>query len=444
MLAKVVVLPLLLLGLASSAHAQAEEESTTPAPVVSAPAPTRPAPVVSAPVPTRPAPVVSAPVPTGAAPGAPAREAPEPFPVLVPTGRDPIGIAPGSAEEVREPSATAVPSAGKQKKKSPKIAWSGRVFVGNALTRREVGGSTFWRNEMGVGAARIGLRYEHPKGLRAVIKLEVGRRDAELRDGYIRLNLPANFRVQAGRFKKQISRIALDSKWDLPSVERGLLDSVTVEGQRLPFAGGRGEGVMLNYRAPTSSKMGASVSVMQNDLGIGDVTLDASEDLAQDFFFRAYAEPVDGLHLASTFAVLGYLSEGTRESFRHAPVGSLEMHYKGKWFRAWAEGFAGKSPFARVDGSTEGNFWAARTLIAPRLRPGVPRRLEPFLGASVFDPRTTDTENANYELQGGVNLAFAKEWRLQFELSQVYAEGLSSSAIESTAFYIQLGARFKD
>jgi hypothetical protein len=183
---------------------------------------------------------------------------------------------------------------------------------------------------------------------------------------------------------------------------------------------------------------------MQNKLGVGDVSLDAKEDFAQDLFARVYAEPVKGLHLASTFAVLGYLAKGTRDSFRHAPVGTLEVNYEGRWIRAWAEAMAGKSPFARVDGSTKGNFWAARSLVAPRLRAGIPRRVEPFLGASALDPRTTASNDANYELMGGINLAFAKDLRLQIEVAQVFAEGLSSSATESTAFRIQLGARLKD
>ena len=53
-------------------------------------------------------------------------------------------------------------------------------------------------------------------------------------------------------------------------------------------------------------------------------------------------------------------------------------------------------------------------------------------------------DDANTEFQAGLNLAFAKTWRLQLELSQSLAEGTSSSAIESTVFRIQLGARFKE
>ena len=172
---------------------------------------------------------------------------------------EPLEVVDGAEPAVTEPASTELPMAlptaaaypraiGPAQKDKARLTWSGRVFSGNTLTRRDAGGATFWRNELALQGARVGLRYDHPKGLRAVIKLEAARGDAEIRDGYIRVDLPASFQLQAGRFKKQISRIALDSRWDLPSVERGLLDSVTVEDQQLPFAGGRGEGVMVNYR----------------------------------------------------------------------------------------------------------------------------------------------------------------------------------------------------
>ncbi len=350
------------------------------------------------------------------------------------------GVVHAQSLEATEPSGQAA-----SPEPEAKLAWSGRVFVGDTLIRRKVAGDIFWRNEQAVQSARVGLKYDHPEGLRVVIKSELSQGELDLKDGYIRLSFLSDFRLQAGRFKKPISSMALTSRWDLPSIERGLLDSVLVEGQSLPVAGGRGDGFMVDYRAPfLPGKSGLSVALLQNELGIGDVTLNAKEDFAQDPYLRLYVEPTKGLQLASSLALIGYLSEGDRDSFRHAPVGSLEVQYKGPWLLAWVEGLAGKSMFARVDGSTSGSFWGARVLLAPRFKPGIPRRLEPFVGASAFDPRTTDPDNANYEVQGGVNFAFAKEWRLQVEVSRVAAEGISSSATPSTAFRIQLGARFKE
>ena len=49
--------------------------------------------------------------------------------------------------------------------------------------------------------------------------------DAELKDTYIRVKPVDPLRIQAGRFKVPMSFIWHESKWSLPSVERGILAS---------------------------------------------------------------------------------------------------------------------------------------------------------------------------------------------------------------------------
>lgn len=326
-----------------------------------------------------------------------------------------------------------------------KIEWSGRLFVGDTLTRQRIAGETFWRNRQAVNSARVTLAYKHSDDLKAVIKLEFEDGDPELRDAYIRLSPVKGLRLQAGRFKRQISAIGLASRWELPIIERGLLNSLEVEEQELPFVGGRGTGVMVRYKIPIVTKPTLTASMYQNRLGKGQVSLDASEHFAQDVYLRASFEPIEDLDVASTMAFIGYLSTtGEPESFKHAPVVSLEATYVSKFVRIWLEGFTGRSLFAQVDGSTGGRFVAARGLVAPRLRPGTPRRLEPYIGASYFDPRHAENQDSNTEILGGVNFAFSKVWRLQLELSYLTNEGSASSAAEGAAFRLQLGARFKD
>ena len=279
-------------------------------------------------------------------------------------------------EAIAEPTAAVPPpepaSTGSEDK--AELLWSGRLFVGDLLTRQRIAGETFWRNRQTVNSARLGLRYRRPEdSLKAVIKLEVEGGNAKLRDGYLSLGASEGLAVQAGRFKRQMSGIALASKWDLPSIERGLLGTLEVEGQELPFSGGRGDGLMLGYQAEARGKPAVSVSLFQNQLGYGAGSLDAKEHFAQDAYLRVSAEPVEGLQLASSLAFIGYLKTvGDSDSFKHAPVGSLELSYKAGWLRIWAEGFAGKSMFAKLDGTSSGRFWAARSLIALNLKPSVP------------------------------------------------------------------------
>ncbi len=339
---------------------------------------------------------------------------------------------------------TEIATKSEAQKKEPKLRWSGRIFVGSSLVRAEGAGTTAWTNTPAVNSARIGMRYDRPNGLRAVIKVEFADGDADLKDGYIRKELFDSVRLTAGRFKKPISAIALSSKWDLPSVERGLLDSITVEGKALPFAGSRADGVMVDYRAPTEGKTGVSVALVQNDFAPDIALRDVSKDLTLDPYLRIYVEPLDGLHLATTLTAIAYQPDnGSLSSFGHAPVGTLEAQFKTTWLRVWAEAFVGDSLFPPNGQVATGRFVAARGLVAPRLRAGKALRVEPFVGASFFDPRTGDAGNSNTEVQGGVNLAFSKNWRLQFEVAQVFSEG-GLSAPEKTNFYIQLATKFKE
>jgi hypothetical protein len=322
------------------------------------------------------------------------------------------------------------------------LAWSGRVFVGDELSRVE---DNPWRNQQGVNSARVGVKFEHPEGLSTVVKLELGDGKAELKDGYLRLDSEVGFRLQAGRFKKPISSIALASRWDLPSIERGILSSLSADGQDLAFAGGRVDGVLLRYRPALGWKTTLSVSAFQNDLA--EAAPNSKDRFGQDFYLRASVKPFKGLEFASTVAMLGHVSDPdpdpTQSLVEHAKFGSLEMSYKGRWLQAWIEGFAGQSLFPRVVGeATSGNFLAARALLAARLRPGTPQRLRPFVSASYFDPRSGD-DDSNSEIQAGASLGFSKIWRLQFEFVQGFATG-DLAAQEVTAIRVQLAARFKE
>ncbi|MBL4636094.1 MAG: hypothetical protein JKY56_19700 [Kofleriaceae bacterium] len=328
-------------------------------------------------------------------------------------------------------------------KPDSKFTWAGRVFVRHSLTRKKVGGTIFLRNQQSIDSARFGFKFKHKSGLRAVIKVEASGSKASVRDAYIRLPLSDDIRIIAGRQKRPMSGIALAGKWDLPTIERGLLTDL-----ELPFVGGRQQGVVVEYRLPVAMKPSVSIAAFQAEdvLEIDpSTTLDSSEHFTQDLFLRASLRPVKSLLVSSTLAWIGYQKVRTDgDSYRHSPLASLELEFQNKRVRFWLEGFTGRNISPVLDGPTFGHFWAVRSIIAPRFRPGTPRRLVPYLGISHYDPRISDSDDSNTEGQLGMTLGFSKLWRLQFELSHVFAGGIASSAIEGTAFRIQLGAKFKE
>ncbi len=145
-----------------------------------------------------------------------------------------------------------------EKKPDSKFSWGGRVFVRHSLTRQKVGGQVFWRNQQAVDSARFGFKFKHKSGLRAVIKVEASGSKVSVRDAYIRLPLSDDIRIIAGRQKRPMSGIALAGKWDLPTIERGLLTDLN-----LPFVGGRQQGVIVEYRVPVAMKPRVSVAAFQ-------------------------------------------------------------------------------------------------------------------------------------------------------------------------------------
>lgn len=318
----------------------------------------------------------------------------------------------------------------------------GRIFVGHNTTRTDFAGDPVWRSGIQLNSARIGLKYEEGDFLKTDLTLEVSDGDAEIRDAYLELEPGHGLELVAGRFKRPLSAFALASRWDLPVIERGLL-SLKVEGRELDIVGDRGNGVLVSYRFPLATRMEVSLSAFESEGTEG--LIDASENLSQDVYLRAYVDPHEDLRLASTLALIGYYREaGVSTSYAHAPLGSLDMAYTGPHLRAWVEGFAGENHFARVGSPASGHFLAGRAFFAPRFRTGVPRRLVPYLGGSYFDPRIRESDDSNTEVQGGLDLAFSKTWRVQLEAAHVVSEGASSVVVGSTVFRVQIAARYRE
>src|SRR5690606_7839390 len=130
-------------------------------------------------------------------------------------------------------------------------------------------------------------------------------------------------------------------------------------------------GVLLSYRFPLEARVKLSLSAFESEGTEG--LIDASENLSQDFYFRASVEPHKDLRLSTTLALMGYYElAGDTTSYAHAPLASLELAYTGSHLRAWVEGFGGENHFARVGSPASGHFAAGRAFLAPRFRPGVP------------------------------------------------------------------------
>ncbi|HUS67088.1 MAG TPA: hypothetical protein VMZ28_21270, partial [Kofleriaceae bacterium] len=331
-------------------------------------------------------------------------------------------------------------------KKEYELEVGGRIFVRDTFSRIEVGDDAIRSHTRELDLARLFLTYDRKK-LRVAFEIDFAGNDAELKDTYIRLKPVDAFRIQAGRFKAPISYLGLESKWRLPSTERGILSELKVADRDLPFAGTRGDGLQLEVVPDVPLEPRFTVAALQNPLATESTPLDPTEENTQDLYARAGLEPVSGLEVASSVALVGYHEKlGVQESYGEFPMASLEVHLDTEYLRAWLEGFLGESFIHQPDGSVTGNFVAGRALVAGRFDPtfGGIYRIEPFVGASVLDPTNEVSGDRISEVSGGVNVAFSKHWRVQLEVDQRITEGARAPVADSTLVRLQLGATFAE
>jgi hypothetical protein len=205
--------------------------------------------------------------------------------------------------------------------------------------------------------------------------------------------------------------------------------------------------VSLQLRPALPLEPRFTAALFQSPLASGLTPIDPSEEISQDLYLRAELEPVTDIHVAGSFALVGYQEQlGVADSLTHLALGSLELHADLRYVRAWLEGFAGQSFVYQDDGSLSGTFLAARALVAPRLRKPLPAifRLEPYAGASLLEPTGDVGGDRVSEIVAGVNVAFSRYWRLQLEVAQRTAQGMASPVADSTLVRIQLGAQFAE
>lgn len=329
-----------------------------------------------------------------------------------------------------------------------RVEFGGRVFIRDTLSAVDTAGTTTWSDDATIDSARAFLIYRPNERLRMDLEVDFAGGETELKDTFIRYEPGSGVKLTAGRFKRPISFLGLESSWSLPRIERGLLSELRIDGtQRLLFAGGRGDGVSASFELPGALRPELTLTVQESE--IAEVqNLDATE-MGQDAFARGEIEPVDDLHLAIAGGWVGaVVTMGVPDSYRHRPFGSIEAFYDGDAIRAWAEGFAGRNAHVYVpvgeDDVQVGRFVAARALIAPRFERVLGlRRIEPYAAVSWLDPSTLQDDDQVGEATGGVSLMISRHLRLQLEGGRRMAQGFAAPSGDATIVRVQLGAAFK-
>lgn len=327
----------------------------------------------------------------------------------------------------------------------PRITLGGRVFVRDTVQKRHVDGAQL-TNVFGFESVRGNIDLHAYNWLRTSIEVTFGQNGKiDLNDVYVSAH-HLGFSLVAGRFKRPISPIAMTSIYDLPILERGILDqTVTVPGYSVPLdLSDRSEGVMAEYRSKQGIRPHAYLGLFNATLPRADAggaePADVADNLLRDVYGRASIEPIDGFEVGGTLGLV------TRARFvselQSVLIGELDLTVETRNFRAWLEGYAGKSTL--FDGvAANGSMVAMRLLVAPRFNHPIPqlRRVEPYVIVSVLDPTDKTDDNRAVEPGGGINVQVKKA--LHLTLEYVYDHYGDNYPTESFAFVNTSTVRFQ-
>lgn len=338
----------------------------------------------------------------------------------------------------------------KKKKKKRDVSLGGRVFLRDTMVKLR---DQQLQNDLSLASVRGNIDLRKFGWLRTSI--EVSFEDGgeiDLEDVYVAVELDPTVEVTAGRFKRPISPIALESAWDLPIIERGLLsDNVEIGDFVVPLnLGGRSEGAMVQYHSDSGVRPDLRLGVFNARLprrrGGGAQIADLADNLLRDVYARAAIEPLDGFAVGGSLGVISRAR--TASEIKSGFTGSIDLTIDTKPFRAWMEAFAGRTTM--FDGvEAAGSLLGLRVLVAPRFDEPLPkiRRLEPFVIFSALDP--TDRSDNNRAVEIGVGLAvwFKKVLRFQADYTyNGYEEQFPSETLEfidRSTIRLQLGSQFR-
>lgn len=340
----------------------------------------------------------------------------------------------------------------KKKDKEDDINLGGRVFIRDTIRLAHIDGADV-DNELSLESVRANIDLRKYGWLRTSIEVsfeEDG--EIDLEDVFIETDF-GDLELMAGRFKRPMSPITLESAWDLPSVERGILsEDVEIPGYQVPLAlGGRTNGIMARYdfdvEIDPEIYLGLfSVELPNPDSGVDDPA-DLADNQLRDVYARVSIEPVPDLVVGGSAALVTRLERVSNLGTR--AIGSLDLTFASPRFRLWLEAFAGHDAF--FDGaSASGTLLAARALGAARLEderlaPYV-LGLEPYAIVSILD-LDGGAANHAFEVGAGLNAVIREHLRLTFEIVHAaYASNYplpTFAFVDTTTIRIQLGSQFR-
>ena len=309
---------------------------------------------------------------------------------------------------------------------------------------------------------RLSLRYRPTHWLRAELEGDAADHPY-LKDAFVRIRF-GPWRLRAGQFKPPVSSYELESQWDLPATDRGLVNDVLVDAMGIA---GRRPGLEVTFATRARWDTDTTVGMFQASHVRGDRIGD------EGFDNLARTASGNTLKMAGRVAL-------SRKSFEAGVFGELRpaepvpgegtsrywaAGFDLKWIdkpkrggrRLWVDGFVGSSwqDDDAFDGSPT-TFLAARLLAAWRYggHHAGAVYLEPYATASVVDPDTFIDHDVMGEIAGGAAFGLWDRARLTIELQRrkveanvplslgLFAWSDDKPPFAKTRLVLQVGAAF--
>lgn len=263
---------------------------------------------------------------------------------------------------------------------------------------------------------RLELRWRPARWLRAVVEYDQAE-DTHLKDAYLALR-PGRFEVRAGQFKPPVSPIEMDSRWNLPVSERGLVSEVLSYSYGIC---GRRPGAQASW---DHGRLSATAGLFRASSVRGDRLGDeAFDNLSKDWgalkatgrlewsrkraglgasFDLRPAEPLPGAGYRRFWTLAVDAAWAARK--KGGPRATLEGYLGSTWQDA--------NPFDGVDA----RFLAGRALAGWRFgRKTRDLFVEPYAMLSALDPDTSVREDLLWEASAGLHAGGLRHLRLVLE-----------------------------
>lgn len=321
-------------------------------------------------------------------------------------------LSPETTEKAKQPKTEPLgenPDAADDSKDERTLRVFGRVFARASADERDE-----YSRSLSLPSARVGVNAGF-ENLEAEVSADLSSKSL-LKDAFVRIaDGHKRLRLYAGQFKAPFLARELESTWELPLMNRGLVVDYLKDTNQL---GGRRMGLMGEVRLKEAWNLKISGGLFQ---GAKDET---GQHTSEDASVRVTARPFKALTVGAS-SYLTQVMEGTKQ-YAVATDGTLHLG---------ALALSGEAVTGRLG---LGLFTAQLGLLSYLLPLTHDWSLQPLAGAEALQLRG-DVVGRGWAAVGGVNILFSDAFKAQLQAEHALRPG---DEAPGTEYSLQLAMRF--